>query len=141
MAELQNMDKGVATPTTPLDQTSLNTTINDTDDEYRDGGRHAWLVVLGAWCAMFPAMGLLNTLAVLEAHLAGHELRAVPRTQSAWIFSSYAFFLYFCGAQVGPLFDAHDVRGLIITGSVGMVAALLCLSFSTRTFPLRLLFY
>ncbi|KAM3560341.1 hypothetical protein MY1884_003009, partial [Beauveria asiatica] len=58
---------------------------------------------------MLPSMGLLNTLAALEAHLASSlQLRGVARTRSAWIFSCYAFFLYFCGAQVGPLFDAHD---------------------------------
>lgn len=50
---------------------------------------------------MVPSMGLLNTLAILQAWLGEHDLRDVPESKIAWIFSCYAFFLYFCGAQVG----------------------------------------
>ncbi|KAJ6786347.1 hypothetical protein PWT90_04737 [Aphanocladium album] len=145
--KLQNPDKGVSTPNiTPFDQSSLDINLprddpnHDNDDDYPDGGLQAWTVVLGAWCAMMPSMGLLNTLAVLEAWLGAHELASVPKTQSAWIFSSYAFFLYFCGAQVGPVFDAHDVRIVTVTGSVGMVAALILLSFSTEFYQIFLSF-
>lgn len=139
--EIYSRDKGDATPSTTPDE-SHDTTLppknalapnDEAYDEYPEGGLKAWSVVLGAWCAMIPSMGLLNTLAVLEAWLGEHELAAVPKTSSAWIFSCYAFFLYFCGAQVGPVFDAYDVRVVIVTGSVGMVASLLFLSFSTGT--------
>jgi hypothetical protein len=58
--------------------------------------------VLGAWCAMIPSMGLLNTLAVLQAYITENKLD-MPESTTAWIFSSYAFFLYFCGAQTGML--------------------------------------
>lgn len=131
--ESQHFDENAAAtakhfPSTTARDVDIN---DDNGSEYPDGGGfHAWTVVLGAWCAMLPSMGLLNTLAVLEAHLGTHELRDVPRTQSAWIYSSYAFFLYFCGAQVGPVFDAHDVRIVTVTGSVGIVAALVFPSFS-----------
>ncbi|KAM3500417.1 hypothetical protein MY10362_006416, partial [Beauveria mimosiformis] len=130
---LSNTDKHASTSiSTPPLSSNYDDNDNDNDDEYPGGGLVAWTVVLGAWCAMLPSMGLLNTLAALEAHLAPSlELRGVPRTRSAWIFSCYAFFLYFCGAQVGPLFDAHDVRVLLVMGAAGMVAALVGLSFST----------
>lgn len=95
-----------------------------------DGGVRAWVIVLGAWCAMVPSMGLLNTMAVLEAWLAEHQLEHVPKSTVGWVFSCYAFFLYFCGAQVGPIFDAHDIRVLIVPGSVGIIAALILFSFS-----------
>ncbi|KAM3446131.1 hypothetical protein MY3296_009965, partial [Beauveria thailandica] len=129
---LSNTDKHSSTPISTPPISSNYDDDGDDGDAYPDGGLVAWTVVLGAWCAMLPSMGLLNTLAALEAHLASSlQLRGVPRTRSAWIFSCYAFFLYFCGAQVGPLFDAHDVRVLLVTGAVGMVAALVGLSFST----------
>ncbi|KAK1572994.1 major facilitator superfamily transporter [Colletotrichum navitas] len=80
--------------------------LGDDSEIYPGGGRDAWLVVVGAWCAMFSCMGLLNTLAVLQAWIAGHELHGLPESTIGWVFSTYAFFLYFCGAQVGPLFDA-----------------------------------
>lgn len=86
---------------------------------------------------MIPSMGLLNTLAVLEARLAENELKDVPKSTSGWIFSCYAFFLYFCGAQVGPIFDAYDIKVLIIPGSIGITLSLIFLSFSTGKYKLH----
>lgn len=76
----------------------------DTDQSYPEGGATAWLVVLGAWCAMIPAMGLLNTLAILQALVSENELPNYSESTIGWIFSCYAFFLYICGAQVGGLY-------------------------------------
>ena len=70
-------------------------------ETYPDGGIEAWLVVVGSWCAMVPSMGLLNTLAVLHAWVSKNELPDLSKAATGWIFSTYAFFLYFCGAQVG----------------------------------------
>ncbi|KAJ0268918.1 hypothetical protein COL940_012930 [Colletotrichum noveboracense] len=69
-------------------------------EKYPEGGKDAWLVVAGAWCAMIPSMGLLNTLAVLQAWVTEYELQGLPESTIGWVFSTYAFFLYFCGAQV-----------------------------------------
>ncbi|KAF4816094.1 MFS transporter asaE [Colletotrichum siamense] len=98
------------------------------------------MVVLGAWCAMMSSMGLLNTLAVLQAWVSEHQLRDMPESAVGWIFSTYSFFLYFCGAQIGPIFDANDIRLLLVPGSVGMVAAVMCMSFSTEFWHLLLSF-
>jgi hypothetical protein len=75
--------------------------ISVDDHDYPEGGTRAWLVVLGAWCAMIPSMGLLNTLAVLQAWVLENELSHLPESTVGWIFGCYGFFLYFCGAQVG----------------------------------------
>lgn len=74
---------------------------DDAEQSYPEGGLEAWLVVLGAWSAMIPSMGLLNTLAVLQAWVSDNELPNMSESQIGWIFSCYAFFLYICGAQVG----------------------------------------
>lgn len=79
-------------------------TFDDEDtysETYPEGGKDAWLVVFGAWCAMIPSMGVLNTLAVLQAWVSEHELQGYSESNIGWVFSTYAFFLYFCGAQVG----------------------------------------
>lgn len=121
----------------------------DEDVEYPEGGTEAWLVVFGAWCAMVSSMGLLNTLAVLQAWVLEHDLSGMSESTVGWIFGAYGFFLYFCGAQVGesrsssnainhvllnaskgPIFDAHDIKLLIIPGSIGMVASMIFLSLS-----------
>lgn len=73
------------------------------DPNYPEGGLSAWLVVVGAWCAMIPPIGLLNTIGVLQAWVAEHQLKDYSESTVGWIFSTYAFFLYICGAQVGRL--------------------------------------
>lgn len=73
----------------------------DEPEEYPDGGRDAWLVVFGAWCAMIPSMGLLNTIGVLQAWVWQHQLAEYTEFDIGWIFGLYGFFLYFTGAQVG----------------------------------------
>ena len=87
--------------------TSTDLTLDD--EEYPEGGAEAWLVVLGAWCAMFTSMGLLNTLGILQAWVQEHQLSHMSESTIGWIFSMYAFLLYFCGAQVG-MFILSQVR-------------------------------
>lgn len=74
---------------------------NGYEDEYPEGGFQAWMVVVGAWCAMIPPMGLLNTIAVLQSWLSENELAGMAESKTGWIFSCYAFFITACGAQVG----------------------------------------
>ncbi|KAH7112010.1 hypothetical protein EDB81DRAFT_894143 [Dactylonectria macrodidyma] len=57
----------------PVKDQFVNTASDQTLDgdilEYPEGGTKARLVVIGAWCPMIPSMGLLNSLAVLQAWL------------------------------------------------------------------------
>lgn len=72
-------------------------------DDYPDGGWPAWSVVLGAWCALIPAFGIVNTSGVFEEWISNHQLQGHPKSTAAWIFSLYIFFLYIAGVQVGML--------------------------------------
>ncbi|RSM12099.1 hypothetical protein CEP52_002617 [Fusarium oligoseptatum] len=114
--------------------------ITDDDQDYPEGGTRAWLVVVGAWCAMIPSMGLLNTLSVLQAWVLENELSHLPESTVGWIFGCYGFFLYFCGAQVGPIIDTHDIKLVIIPGSIGMVASMIFVSLSTEFYQFLLSF-
>ncbi|CAI6099509.1 unnamed protein product [Clonostachys chloroleuca] len=114
--------------------------LGESTEEYPEGGLRAWMVVLGAWCAMIPSMGMLNSLAILEAWLSEHDLQGIPKSTTGWVLSTYAFFLFFCGAQIGPIFDSYDVRWLIIPGSVGMIASMICMSFSKEFYQYLLSF-
>jgi hypothetical protein len=71
------------------------------ENSYPEGGLKAWSVVLGAWCAMVPSMGLLNSLGVLQAWTSTHQLKDYSESSIGWIYGSYAFFLYIAGAQMG----------------------------------------
>ncbi|KAF2010721.1 MFS general substrate transporter [Aaosphaeria arxii CBS 175.79] len=123
-----------------LESKSDISTLPPTESPYPDGGLDAWLVVLGAWCAMIPSMGLLNTLAILQAWVSEHELHGLPESKIGWIFSCYAFFLYLPGVQVGPIVDKYDIRVVVIPGSIGIVTSLVCLSFCKEFYQFLLSF-
>jgi hypothetical protein len=89
---------------------SLQYDGDDEETEYPEGGATAWLVVLGAWCAMIPSMGLLNTVGVLQAWVSENQLHGYSESNIGWIFSAYAFFLYIGGAQVGTYIPAHIIK-------------------------------
>lgn len=78
------------------------------DGKYPEGGLRAWLVVLGAWCALFPSMGLLNTIGILHAWTADHQLASYSSSSIGWIYGAFAFFLYFGSAQVGMYCCCHS---------------------------------
>lgn len=82
-------------------QTRIQTQTQTQANEYPEGGLKAWSVVLGAWCAMVPSMGLLNSLGVLHAWTAKHQLEDYSESSIGWIFGAYGFFLYLAGAQAG----------------------------------------
>lgn len=83
-------------------------------DQYPDGGWRAWLVVLGAWCALVPAFGIVNTIAVLEEWLSEHQLKDYPKSSVSWIFSLWIFFFYLGGVQVGMLVSPSSRRSLAL---------------------------
>lgn len=144
------------TSTDPHSNEHQQTLNADIDGEFPEGGWRAWSVVLGAWCAMIPSMGMLNTIGVLDAWIGENQLAALPKSQTAWVVSLYAFFLYIGGScagecrfglcererdvpechlkmiLLGAIFDRYGLRPVIIPGSIGMVASLMCLSVSTR---------
>ncbi|KAL6233710.1 hypothetical protein BDW75DRAFT_231749 [Aspergillus navahoensis] len=108
--------------------------------KYPEGGLKAWLVVLGAWCAMVPSMGLLNSLGTLHAWTSTYQLAGYSESSIGWIYGAYAFFLYVAGAQAGPIFDCYGPLYVVVPGSVGMVVSLLCFSFSTEYYQIFLSF-
>lgn len=138
----------------PSPKANLSTSVTCDENDplaYPEGGTQAWLVVFGAWCAMLSSMGLLNTLAVLHAWVTEYQLQGMSESATGWIFGLYGFFLYFCGAQVGkfrpdndyggrltgtigPIFDAYDIKLLVVPGAIGIVASIVCVSFSTGMF-------
>lgn len=103
----------------------------EADITYPEGGRAAWLVVLGAWCSLTASYGLYNTVGVFEASISRDILPDVSKSNVGWIFGIYAFVTYFCGVQIGPTFDAKGPRELLIAGSICTLVAIFALSTCT----------
>jgi MFS family permease len=72
---------------------------------------------------LIAAFGMMNTIGVFHSYLAENQLRGYSESTIGWIFSMYIFLSFFCGLQIGPIFDAHGPRWLVLAGSI-----LLCLS-------------
>ncbi|OAA74546.1 major facilitator superfamily transporter [Akanthomyces lecanii RCEF 1005] len=94
---------------------------------YPEGGRAANTVLLGSFCAIMGGLGLMNSIGVYQSHLATHQLAAVPAGQTAWIFGLYNFMVFFCGLQIGPVFDAHGPTALMCAALLLYVAAYVAL--------------
>ncbi|KAF2100320.1 monocarboxylate transporter [Rhizodiscina lignyota] len=99
---------------------------------YPEGGLQAWLVVAGAFAAMLSSLGVMNTLGVFQAYISTHQLADYDESAIGWIFSVYAFFAFFCGVQIGPIFDAKGPRLLILSGSILVVLSMMLLGICTK---------
>ncbi|KAH8818472.1 major facilitator superfamily domain-containing protein [Hyaloscypha sp. PMI_1271] len=91
---------------------------------FPEGGRRAWLVVFGSWCALFSSLGLMNTMGAFQAYISTHQLKHLDVAVVGWIFSLYAFLTFGAGLFVGPLFDKYGPKWLVLSGSVLVVLSM-----------------
>jgi hypothetical protein len=101
----QSRDSHLMPPENGDTKSTPSDTEKNDDQSFPDGGWRAWSVVLGSWCLMVPSFGLLNTIGVFQTWLAEHQLKEYPISSIAWIFSLYAFFIYFGSVQIGECPD------------------------------------
>ncbi|KAI1101096.1 MFS general substrate transporter [Jackrogersella minutella] len=126
--------------TTAVSPTSSS---GESDDEYEEsdfpeGGLQAWLVVLGSFCTMMSVYGIINSAAVFESYFATNQLAEYNSSTIGWIFSVYLFTVFFFGIQVGPIFDRHGPRILVVVGSVLVVASQLLLGLCKEYYQILL---
>lgn len=126
--------------TTPQDPSLSLRTSNSDEYIYPEGGFTAWLVVLGAFSAMFASLGIANTLATFQAYISQNQLSSYSPSKIGWIFSLYAFLSFACGIYVGPLFDVYGPRWLIVSGSACVVGSMFLLGVCTGMFSLLLIY-
>lgn len=86
--------------------------------EYPEGGLRAWLVVFGSFCGMVAGFGYMNTIGIFHAYLGNNQLADYGEQAIGWVFSVYVFLSFFCGVQIGPVFDAHGPRWILAAGTV-----------------------
>ncbi|KIW08845.1 uncharacterized protein PV09_00771 [Verruconis gallopava] len=99
----------------------------DGDATYPEGGLRAWLVVLGSFSGMMAAFGFMNTMGAFQTYVSQNQLKDYNESTIGWIFSFFVFLSFFCGLQIGPVFDAKGPFWLIMSGSVLLTAATLLL--------------
>lgn len=111
-------------------------TTDDEDDakSYPEGGLRAWLVVLGSFSGMTASFGIMNALGTFQAYLSMHQLASYSPSSVGWIFGLYVFLGFFCGVQIGPIFDAKGPRWIVALGTIFLLAGMLGTAFSTGRF-------
>jgi MFS family permease len=102
------------------------------EETYPEGGLEAWLVVLGSWCGLVAALGILNTIGTFQTYISRNQLSSYSEGTVGWIFSLYTALCFFCGIYIGPLFDKYGPRWLIGPGSIAVVASLMITSVCTE---------
>jgi MFS family permease len=124
-----------STPPSPI--------LNGTEKEevvYPEGGLQAWLVTLGSFCGMLAAFGYMNTIGIYQAYVSTHQLAEYSESSIGWIFSVYVFLSFGCGITIGPVFDAHGPRLLILGGSISLLLSVFLMSVSTQYWHFMLTF-
>ena len=107
---------------------------------YPEGGLEAYLCVLGSFCGLMAALGMMNTLGTYQSYLSTHQLSSSTPSAIGWIFGIYAFLSFFCGLQIGPVFDALGPRYLVLAGSVLLLLSHLLLGLCTTYWHFMLVF-
>ena len=133
----------IPNPTVPRDEAygngndkedaSTQAEVDPASSPYPEGGLRAWLVVFGSFSGMTASFGVLNMSGTFQAYLSTHQLANESPSNIGWIFSLYAFLTFFCGVQIGPVFDAKGPRWLVAAGSVFLFAGMMGLAVCTCT--------
>lgn len=84
--------------------------------QFPDGGRDAYLCLIGAACCLFCSFGWLNALGVFQNYYQGHQLREYSPSDIAWIPSLQIFIMFLPGPLVGLANDNYGPRYILLFG-------------------------
>lgn len=120
-------------PSSRSAHTALSRVTTDTEgNTYPEGGLEAWLVVFGCFLGLCGSLGLVNSIGTFQAYIEDHQLKDYSSGNVGWIFSMFAFLTFFCGVQIGPVFDAKGPRFLILAGAILIIVMMVAIGFCTQ---------
>ncbi|KAH8199072.1 hypothetical protein TruAng_006759 [Truncatella angustata] len=99
---------------------------------FPDGGVEAWLVVMGAFSALFCTFGLLNCIGVFLQYYIDGPLSGYGESAVSWITSAQIFFMTGTAFIWGRLYDNYGPRWLLIIGTIVYVFGLMMVSLSSK---------
>jgi Major Facilitator Superfamily len=101
-----------------IENASLSTAL---EDVFPEGGREAWLVVLGSTLALYGSFGFMVSIGTLQDYWAENQLRDYSARDIGWIPSVFVYLALSLGIYVGPLFDRYGPKYIALFGSIGYV--------------------
>ncbi|KAH7078453.1 major facilitator superfamily domain-containing protein [Paraphoma chrysanthemicola] len=96
--------------------------------QFPDGGKNAYLCLLGGFCCLFCSFGWLNCLGVFQNYYQMNQLREYSPSTIAWIPSVQIFVMFFPGPIVGWVNDNHGPKYLLVFGTFFHVFGLMMTS-------------
>ncbi|KAK7178685.1 monocarboxylate [Paraphaeosphaeria sporulosa] len=125
--EQQVLDEARVEPTTATEPISPYH-----PSQFPDGGRDAYLCLLGGTCCLFCSFGWLNCLGVFQNYYQLHQLREYSPSTVAWIPSLEIFIMFLPGPIVGWIYDNHGPKYLLLFGTFFHVFGLITTSLCTE---------
>ncbi|KAH3673652.1 hypothetical protein WICMUC_003555 [Wickerhamomyces mucosus] len=122
----------------------IETTYEPEDAEdvqdYLDGGKEAWLVVVGGSLAACCNLGIMNSIGSIQTYVQNNTLSDASLSNIGWIFSVYFYFALGAGIVTGPSFDSNGAKFSMIVGNILMTGGILATANSTKVWQFVLAF-
>ena len=90
-------------------------------NDFPEGGLQAWLVLTGAFLALFASFGFMVSIGTVQEYLQTHQLSDYSSRDIGWIPSVFVYLALGLGIWVGPLFDRYGPRWIALIGSTSYV--------------------
>ncbi|KAL4751796.1 hypothetical protein BDW72DRAFT_192657 [Aspergillus terricola var. indicus] len=137
LATEPTLEKG-SQPHATSDSSENNQIENNRETEPPEGGREAWLSLIGASLAMFVSFGWVNCIALFQAEYESNQLRQYSQSTVSWITSMEFFFMLFISPLAGWLFDNYGPRLPVAFGTFLHVFGLMMTSLSKEYYQFAL---
>ncbi|PWN40033.1 MFS general substrate transporter [Ceraceosorus guamensis] len=99
---------------------------------FPDGGKEAWLSVLGSWFALAASFGMVSSFGIFQTYYQMEILTSSWPSQISWIGSLQTFLFFLLGMPVGRVFDAYGPKRLVFCGTLVLSFALMMTSLATQ---------
>lgn len=106
--------------------------VIDPEDDFPEGGKRAWLVVLGGMLCLYPSFGFMVSIGPIQDYLHLNQLSSYSARDVGWIPSVFVYLALGLGIWIGPLFDRYGPRWIALIGSAAYLVMMFCLAECTR---------
>ncbi|KAG9189696.1 hypothetical protein G6011_06564 [Alternaria panax] len=100
--------------------------------QFPDGGRDAYLCLLGGFCCLFCSFGWLNCVGVFQSYYQRNQLSDYSPSTIAWIASLEIFVMFAPGPIVGFIYDNYGPKYILLFGTFFHVFGLMMTSLCTE---------
>jgi MFS family permease len=106
--------------------------VNQITQASPEGGREAWMCLLGSFLMMLPSFGFQTAVGSVQDYITSNQLADYTVRDIGWITAVLVFLTLFLGVQVGPLFDRYGPRILLLCGSAASFTSYMLLAECTK---------